>query len=965
VKVGYISYNQIMISAAPLPITLPPLPVVFPTSSHVLILDPDGVIETLRHAEAADRLNSRPALFCHRRWTSMRLGMEFSGLGALEGLDALELFAFVRPAQFCLQTPTGLGRALGLDTAGAEGSQAMLIPKACLALLEELAALPDAARQEAAGIARMMAQGGWGWAPSVLAALGETMPDPAPPDGRDAAIWQRLPEMPDPAPQPEPGAFPVKPVAALARLKDMLGRGAGLRPSQKAYTESLLHAFDTPDDSNRPRLVLAEAGTGTGKTLGYLAPATLWAEENRAPVWIATYTRSLQHQVVQEMARFYPVREERESKVVIRKGRENYLCLLNLEDALNTMPAAPRLAPALGLMARWAAADRDGDLTGSGFPAWLTDLLGHGPTLGLADRRGECIHSACRHYQKCFVERSRQRARQADIVVANHALVMIGATMAALVPGQEDSLRPTRYVFDEGHHVFDAADSAFSTTFSGAETADLRRWIRGHDGNRRSRARGLKARLEDILAGNAAAMADLDTAMDAARVLPAAGWRGRLSDAAPEGPVEQFLFATRAAIYARASSPDSLYNLEAGLVPVEENLAIMAMGLADALRAIAEPLQRLAASLNRLLADEADTLDSQSRSRLEGAARGLMRRASGPLAAWIDLLGDVAGASAMTENAAGCRPGFVDWMEATRRNGEDVDIGLRRHYLDPSEPFSRLVLDPAHGVVITSATLTEEAAPALTAGHIPGDAAADPAMPASDPWAFARHLSGAVHLARPALVSSVASPFDYASQTKIMVVGDVARDDARQTAAAMAALMTASGGGALGLFTAIRRLRDVHKTLSPELEQAGLPLYAQHIDAMNLQTLLQIFREDRRSCLLGTDAVRDGIDVPGEALQLIVFDRVPWPRPDMLFKARAGYFGRDAWSDRLTRMKLRQAFGRLVRRGDDRGVFVVLDSRLPSRMLGAFPPGAEIRRCGLAEAIAETRRFLGGGAGQY
>lgn len=953
-----------MTPAPPMPISLPPLPVVFPTARHVVILDAEGVIDTLSPRDAQDRLNGSPALFCHRRWTATRLGMDISGLGALEGIDALELFAFVRPAQFCLPTPTGLGRALGLDTARDEDSQAMLIPKACLILLEELAELTEAARQQAAGIARMMAQGGWGWAPSVLAALGEAMPDPAPPDGRHAAIWHRLPEIPDTGPLPDPGAFPVRANAAEKRLKDMLGRGAEVRPSQKAYTNSLLPAFDTPREDGMPHLVLAEAGTGTGKTLGYLAPATLWAEDNSAPVWIATYTRSLQHQVVEEMARFYPEREDRESKVVIRKGRENYLCLLNLEDALNTVPASPRFAPALGLMARWAEADPDGDLTGSGFPAWLTDLLGHGLTMGLADRRGECIHSACRHYQKCFVERSRQRARQADIVVANHALVMIGATMAALVPDQKNTSAPTRIVFDEGHHVFDAADSAFSTTFSGAETADLRRWIRGNDGNRRSRARGLKSRLEDILAGNPGAVADLDAAMEAARILPAAGWRGRLSDAAPEGPVEQFLFAARAAIYARASSPDSLYNLEAGLVPVNENLALMAMGLADALRAVAEPLERLAAHLSRILAAEADTLDTQSRSRLEGAQRGLMRRANGPLRSWIDLLTDVAAASSATENAVGCRPGFVDWMEATRRGGEDIDIGLRRHHLDPSEPFSRLVLGMAHGAVITSATLTEDSAPApaVPTGTADGEervkSAKTPEAEPQDPWRFARLLSGESHLPHPALVSTVASPFDYRSQTRIMVVGDVARDDPAQTSAAMAALMTASGGGALGLFTAIRRLKDVHASLNPALEAAGLPLYSQHIDAMNLSTLLQIFREDRKSCLLGTDAVRDGIDVPGDALQLIVFDRVPWPRPDMLYKARAGFFGRDAWSDRLTSMKLRQAFGRLVRRGDDRGVFVVLDSRLPSRLLGAFPKGAEVIRCGLADAVAETRRFL-------
>ena len=156
---------------------------------------------------------------------------------------------------------------------------------------------------------------------------------------------------PDYGPQQEPGAFPISHEATERRLKTMLGKNAEIRPGQKAFAASLLPAFGTPRAPEDPILVMAEAGTGTGKTLGYLAPATVWAEENKAPVWVSTYTRSLQHQVVREMARYYPDREERDAKVVIRKGRENYLCLLNFEDALSSVPAMPRHAIALGLMA--------------------------------------------------------------------------------------------------------------------------------------------------------------------------------------------------------------------------------------------------------------------------------------------------------------------------------------------------------------------------------------------------------------------------------------------------------------------------------------------------------------------------------------------------------------------------------------------------------------------------------------
>jgi ATP-dependent DNA helicase DinG len=131
---------------------------------------------------------------------------------------------------------------------------------------------------------------------------------------------------------------------------------------------------------------------------------------------------------------------------------------------------------------------------------------------------------------------------------------------------------------------------------------------------------------------------------------------------------------------------------------------------------------------------------------------------------------------------------------------------------------------------------------------------------------------------------------------------------------------------------------------------------------MDNATLVDIFRTEENSCLLGTDAMRDGVDVPGRALRLVVFERTPWPRPDILHRERRIHLsGGDptAYDDRIARLRLRQAFGRLIRTGTDRGVFVLLDRRTPTRLLSAFPPGVEVRRAGLAETIAETAAFLG------
>ncbi|MNE27423.1 bifunctional ATP-dependent DNA helicase/DNA polymerase III subunit epsilon [compost metagenome] len=178
----------------------------------------------------------------------------------------------------------------------------------------------------------------------------------------------------------------------------------------------------------------------------------------------------------------------------------------------------------------------------------------------------------------------------------------------------------------------------------------------------------------------------------------------------------------------------------------------------------------------------------------------------------------------------------------------------------------------------------------------------------------------------------------------------------------MRELFLAAGGGGLGLFTAIRRLKAVYERLGPELARAGLPLYAQHVDPLEVGALVDVFRAERDSCLLGTDAVRDGVDVPGRSLRVLAFDRVPWPRPDLLHKARRERFGTGSggrsWDDALARGRIAQAFGRLIRRADDRGVFVMLDAACPTRLFAALPPGTEVLRLGLAETVELTRGFL-------
>jgi ATP-dependent DNA helicase DinG len=893
---------------------------------RAVLLTADGEILLLQPGGVARALGEDIPLVVHGPATLKRLGNP-----AIPVLDLLELFAFVCPAQSLAPTPAGLARFLEMDVPATQEDAAASLASMAEALLNRLALGRDVpANRDAPGLAATMGQAGWGWARAVLAALGTPA---AKPDGMALRLWKRLPRWEQEAARPPPSAFAVAPNEARTRLASLLGPGAEQRPAQADYASAATAAFLPRAAEGAPHMVLAEAGTGTGKTLGYLAPASLWAERNQGSVWVSTFTRHLQRQIESEAARLGPGSDSRQ-RVVLRKGRENYLCLLNYEDVSASGSRIP-----MGLIVRWAMASADGDLFGGDLPGWFAELFGHPLLASIADRRGECIHAACPHFSTCVIEHVVRKARVADIVIANHALVMAQAVWGGL----DDEYVPTRYVFDEGHHLFDAADSAFAIELSGAQLADLRRWLLGAEGSR-SRAKALASRLEDLLATDESLRPQLDAALQAARALPAPGWPGRLAaeflTAGDANPAELFLKATRLQARARAQDAELAgpMPVEVDLYPIEDEVLETAQKLSRALERLRIPLAALRERFLDRLETEAEELDETSRQRLEGAARSLKRRAIDPLAAWRKIL-DSLPAAAPTP---GTRPARIMFLRLERQMGQDSDIALLAHLLDPTEAFIETIATPAHGLLVTSATLRD-------------------GIDNESSWERAESRTGAAHLAIPAIRAAFDSPFDYGAKTRIFIVNDVNTADTGALAGAFRACFEASQGGALGLFTAISRLRAVHARIAGPLEAAGIPLYAQHVDAMDNATLVDIFRAEQQSCLLGTDAMRDGVDIPGNALRLVVFERTPWPRPDILHRARRTHLSAGApkdYDDAIVRLRLRQAFGRLIRRADDRGVFVLLDRQAPARLFTAFPPAAPILRAGLAATVAGLREFL-------
>ena len=911
--------SDLVTSAQAKSIKLDMLPAIAVGTVDALILTPEGELEEINHDEAAERVSRAPHLMINMPVVARRLG-----LARLRSYDVLELYAFVRPARFCLPTIGGLLSALTVDIPhDSLEDQVIAIKAVAKHLLADLASETYRYRAGAKSIVETMAQGGWLFGPLCVAAL-EAQPGMNREEGIN--IWSSLKEWEDQPPQGPPENLPVDGSEAVEQLKYLLREGSEEREGQTRYTQSAVHAFNPSEFSEGPNLQLLEAGTGTGKTLGYIAPATLWAQKNHGTVWLSTYTKNLQRQIDQELTCAYPSPREKSKKAVVRKGRENYACLLNIEETLRAVMMRQdneRDRILLGLVLRWARYSRDGDMIGGDFPSWLGGHFGAGRIAGLTDRRGECLYSACQHFRKCYIEKAVRKAKGAEIVIANHALVM---AQAANRYGDPDL--PTRLVFDEGHHVFDAADSAFSAHLTGMEGAELRRWLRGKESGGSTRARGIKSRLDELIVSDTDAKAMLEAVLHHANILPAEAWLSRVSGTTARGSFEIFLSSVRAHVLSR-SDTRGLHSLEVAINDPSEPLIENAAALAQELDKLHRPMAALATRLIQILDEDADVLDSSSRGRLESSARSLKLR-SDQVKGWLQMVLCLGGEASED---------FVDWFEIERIGGGERDIGHHRHFIDPTKAFAEIVLEPTKGTLITSATLRDKAE-------------------MSDDWLSADVRTGMQHMTNPPRRLSVNSPFDYGKQSRVIIITDVNKNEPSQVAAAYRELMLASGGGALGLFTAISRLKATYSELAAPLDHAGIPLYGQHIDPMDTATLVDIFRQEEDSCLLGTDAVRDGVDVPGRSLRLIVFDRVPWPRPTILHRARRAADNAKRYDEMLTRLKLIQAFGRLIRGSSDKGVFVMLDGQTPSRLLAAFPQGVEAKRMGLSDAIDEIKSFL-------
>jgi ATP-dependent DNA helicase DinG len=645
---------------------------------------------------------------------------------------------------------------------------------------------------------------------------------------------------------------------------------------------------------------LLEAGTGVGKSLGYLVPALRWSAANGERTVVSTNTINLQEQLVgKDLPFLRTALDDQPVRFALLKGWRNYLCLLRLEQARSAGSALfeDGMASELASVAAWAERTEDGTVsdmpTAPRSEVW--DEVAAEPDL--------CLRAKCPLFEKCFLYRARRVAAQADVIVVNHHLLLSDVAVRRAQQNWSDAavLPPyQRLVVDEGHHLEDAAASHLGITVT-------RRALQRLFSRLDRKGKGLLNALVERLSAKNDLLSTASLDLVHGRLAPAA-------HAARDKAAT--LFDLLGVLVDEAGQP---------VVRLTDDFAhhrIWNAGLTAALDDLLGEIELLGEGL-RLVRErlESDRKREEELAPLLGELRGVARR----LAASGD------GLRLALKPPSDAEPS-VRWVEMKGREG---NLAVTAVPLDLAPILRDDLFRRVQTAVVTSATLATDGRFDFLARRLGLDA------PELEPE-----------------TRILPSPFAYQRQAVLCVPTDVAApnvDPARHflnVVRIVIDLATVTDGGLFLLFTSHRDVREA----ASELRARGLdrrwPLLVHGEDGRD--ALLRRFRESERAVLIGTASFWEGVDVPGRALRGLVIGKLPFRVPSEPVTAAhceaIAARGGDPFVEYMlphASLRLKQGFGRLIRTAADRGAVVLADPRVVQKaygrgLLAALPPARRL-----------------------
>ena len=688
---------------------------------------------------------------------------------------------------------------------------------------------------------------------------------------------------------PEPGApgVDVSYVASLLRKDGALSRhheGYEERAGQIALAEKIAAAF------NNAESLLAEAGTGIGKSLAYLIPSILWAEKSRERVVISTNTKNLQEQLFNKDI---PLLDEFIGfpfRAVILKGRGNYICH-NRWRRLFSAPQHYLSKEERGLLvpiASWLNHTLTGDLSETGFFPLVVES-------GLLEKINSdsplCLGARCPSRERCYVNRVRKAAQRSHIIIVNHSLVFSDMVSDGGVLGPYN-----RIVFDEAHNIEKVAMQFLGVTLSSYRVHRVLNRL--HSTGKVSY--GLLVVIDNwnrYMMKTWPAYAEntptIEDAIDKIKHVRASARE-----------LFEHLFSE---VVAAAESSRTGHD---GKLRFYENCEVF-----YANRERIASFQAVLSTLIGALGDVMIIVSSASPSHLDAKEELMIQieELQGDLQAIIDDMDFLVEASGQN----------VFWFEFNEE-GTFYSLRIKSAPLDIAKRLAVGLYDHMETVIMTSATLA-----------------------VARSFSYITERLGLDLDTRDRIVEFIAvSPFDYRTQTSIVVPlylpSPKSDEFIDETNGVLFSLANEIGRGMLVLFTSRGHLLQSYHALRDQFLRSGIHLLAQGIDGSR-NIILRRFREETGSVLFGTDSFWEGVDVPGSALEVVVIMRLPFAVPtDPVIQAlmeeieRMGGNPFTGFSIPEAAIKLRQGVGRLIRHRTDRGAVVILDKRVSTAWYGTI-----------------------------
>ena len=665
------------------------------------------------------------------------------------------------------------------------------------------------------------------------------------------------------------------------------------RPQQVSMAELVARCL------SEGRHALIEAGTGTGKSLGYLIPAVLWAKRNQGRVIVATHTINLQEQLWGKDTPTVCHLPGLDVEVALLKGRSNYVCLRKIVEHRNN-PALieDELEQDLRVVAEWSDSTADGTRSD----------LGRQLTSGVWDRVSvdpdDCTRVKCPHYDRCFYYSSRRQAASARIVIVNHHLLLADLFARAEMNDYRRSLilPPAQHlILDEGHHLEDVA-----TSYSGGNLSVmgvLRILGRLFSVGRSERRAGALVALHQRLGEDQKRIREkvehlLSQVEDLRR-----GVRDHLGDVGEQVRVQlQTLPGQRASSTLRIreetlKTPFWTDHVEPLLTGVLGSMLALVRGLHTVI----------------------ELLEDSEKPELEGLTLELTSAHN-----------KIKGQSSHLQTFMAGGENLVRWLELERPRPRGLQRLSARVCVSPIEVAEMLrerIFKPMRSVILTSATLTAAGSFDYLRSRLGIDGG--------------EGEDGGEEAARVETLT-IPSPFDMARQVYFGVPTDLGLPDGATTAHLLTHFvenaLLISGGAAFVLFTSYAQLEATFRAVG---SGGRVPFTLLRHGESARNQLLERFRQDTQSVLFGADSFWEGVDVQGEALRLVILTRLPFRVPsEPVFEARCEVLeahGRDPFRELSLPqavLRFKQGFGRLIRHQNDWGAVLVTDPRLLTKSYG-------------------------------